>query len=221
MENLLVEPHNSISKTIPTSSQPKNLPKQETLKEKIRVTTKPDVDASTESIKSLRATSTSIAQNPVQPPPRMAGRYVNYEATQAAFLSYSNWYNVRELTSALRVLQRNDFSVAAQRVAALALLNGINTECPYSSVDRFPVDGHYICEMRAYQQYFLQLRAALNYKDVKDSKHTVAEKHTTAEFNDSMLSYFHAINSILQNIGSRTEVYSRVNFEANFALNWA
>lgn len=150
----------------------------------------------------------------------MAAAYTNYNASTADRMSYVPWYNVRDLVSAVRSMQRINFSVVEKRAQALDTLNNVNDDVPYAADKRFPETGLYICAGKGdWARKIQQLRTSLSFKEpVKDARTPAG---STNDGNDASLAFYNACTAIMSQVAQGDYVYSQKKFEEEFGLNWA
>ncbi|KAL3288871.1 hypothetical protein HHI36_003317 [Cryptolaemus montrouzieri] len=98
--------------------------------------------------------------------------YHYYFTNKASLLEIMPWYEISALVATLRNMRKVNFARIANRKQQLDALNSLDTECPHSEHQRFPLGKRYICESTGdWTRKFQQLRLVLSAKNLaKDPK---------------------------------------------------
>ncbi|UCR92483.1 MAG: polyprotein [Apis iflavirus 1] len=145
-------------------------------------------------------------------------QYSNW-TSQLDVFECSSWYEQSALLRTLNRIRQINFAIQEQRTEAFAMLNNLNTCAPFARDKQFANGKNFICEdIGDFPQKLMKLRMALSFKEKdKDSE----SKAIRNGYNDTILSFYNIINSIIQEIREGHYVYNRDKFEKEFNVSWS
>lgn len=135
-------------------------------------------------------------------------------------LSVSPWYRLKDLAAVIIQIRKINFSVVEERTSALAKLNSLSTEPPFSRSSRFPRDV-YVSEIEGdWMRKIQQLRASLSHRDSEVSNGAQVMTHKGNGSSDVALSFWNVTSSILLKLTNFDASYERLKFEQHFGMIW-
>jgi len=132
---------------------------------------------------------------------------------RAEVLSYMAWYNVKELSKAIREIRNINFSIVEKRQQALQRLGNLPSDAPYDRDRRFPGAGYYVCEgVGDWNRKIQQLKSALSFKSHDKDEKTKTDQPKSA-IDDASQAFWNATGDIINQIIRKDDLFDRRGFE--------
>lgn len=190
-----------------------------------------------------------VAEQAPQPPPQRPQpeperRRMSYGDTwnfAAAAAVSGLWVSLDNFVDCLFEVEKKSFTVAAQRTAAVSLLDGLVTQrLNVRQNQRFP-EGIYVnLANKNVNKYLMQLRAALAFKEFDRQAENAAARQTagqagpsrgeirepstcrvSSDINDSHMAFVNSLTTLIAETTGGALAVDRRKFEQVYSLTWA
>lgn len=159
---------------------------------------------------------------------KAGGYYCFYDLRDRA-MECEDWAELCDLRKLLRQMKFSNFSIGSVRQAHFRALENLKVDAPFSETSRFPPSRVYVnISCSRYSDLFRQVSSALSYKerdrevDRRVGTHTADQDKPGSNLpqQDSSVSFYQAVESLIGELCKRVEVYDQVGFERKYQLKW-